>query len=79
MVAGADLVQGRALPYRNEAVEVSERGRIGEDLDAGLAGLFGERARLLVAALPQQAPAGLGAFVDQHHVGAALGSRERGR
>ena len=51
----ADLVQRVALPDRDEAVEEAERGGAGEDLDAGDAGLLGERAGALVAALVRAA------------------------
>ena len=79
MLASADLVQGRALPDGDETVEVAERRSAGEDLDAGPTGLLGECVRLLVTALPQQPPARLGSFVDEHDVRAALGRGERGR
>ena len=77
-LAGADLMQGGGLPDGDEPVEAAQHGGGGEHLDAGGAGLLGQLTRALVAAFGQRAPAGLGALVGQHDVGAGLGGGDRG-
>ena len=67
---GADLVQGVALPHRDQAVEVAQRGARVEDLDPGLARVGDERGQALAVGLDQLLAAGLGALVGEHDVGA---------
>ncbi len=77
VLAGSDLVQSVALPNGHETVEVTERRRAREDLDAGCADPLGQLAGRLVPTLPQQPAARLGSVVDHNYVGAELGRGER--
>ena len=75
----AHLVQRVALPDRDEPVVEAERGRVRQHLDAGGAGLVGQRTDALVAALGEQRAARLDVVVGEHDVGALAGRGDRGR
>ena len=75
---GPHLVQRVALPDGHEPVEGPQCRGAREHLDARLLGARCQLARMRMAALGQQAPAGLGPLVAEDHVGAQLGGGDRG-
>ena len=70
--AGRGSVQGVALPDRDEPIEVADRCRAREDLDASVTGGREQRPSVPLSTFHSSRPPGFGPSSTSSHVGAAL-------